>query len=117
MILVDTTIWIDHFRRGDARLIGLLEQGIVASHPMIRGELAVGSLSARDTVLGLLADLPSVVRADDDEVLELIERRSLHGRGLGFVDAHLLASCLLTPGTRLWSRDRRLTAAGRELGV
>lgn len=117
MILVDTSVWVDHLRRGDAALASLLQRSSVAMHPFVLGELACGSLQDRGMVLGLLRDLPAAVVAADAEVLHLIERRGLHGRGIGWVDMHLLASVLLTDGAQLWTRDRRLQDAAASIGV
>lgn len=117
MILVDTSVWIDHLRAGDAGLAALLENGRVLGHPWVAGELALGRLSAREEVLGLLANLPQAEVAEHREVMALIERRRLDGRGIGYVDAQLLAATLLTDCATLWSRDRRLRAAAEHLGV
>lgn len=116
MILVDTSVWVDHLRRGDARLADLLERGAVVIHPFVIGEIACGTLSSRSTVLDLLQDLPAAVIAESAEVLVFIERHVLHGRGIGYVDAHLLASVALTQGAKLWTRDRRLRVVAEELG-
>ena len=116
MILVDTSIWVDHLRRGDGRLSQLLERCLVVMHPHVLGEIACGSLKARQTVLELLQNLPAAVVADSDEVLGFIERHGLHGKGIGYVDVHLLASVALTEGSALWTRDKRLRAAAQELG-
>lgn len=115
MILVDTSVWIDHFRRGDRRLAGLLEQGRVVMHSFIVGEIACGDLAKRSQTLELLQDLPSARVAHDDEVLGFIARHALHGKGLGYVDMHLLASVALSPGTTLWTRDKRLMAVAEAL--
>ncbi|MEO8060018.1 MAG: type II toxin-antitoxin system VapC family toxin [Burkholderiales bacterium] len=115
MILVDTSVWIDHLRRGDALLSELLERGAVVMHPFVLGEIACGSLADRVVVLELLQDLPAAVVADKDEALSFIDRRGLHGSGIGFVDVHLLASVALTLGTRLWTRDKRLHAVAIDL--
>lgn len=117
MILVDTSVWIDHLRKTDPRLVRILGEGLVSTHPMVYGELALGSIAGRLEFLELLERLPAAVHAEDEEVMRLIESENLHGRGLGFVDAHLLAGCLLTPGTLLWSRDRRLAGVADSLGV
>ena len=117
MILVDTSVWVDHLRRGDSRLSELLERGAVAVHPFVVGEIACGSMSHRATVLELLRDLPTAVVADSDEVLGFIERHGLHGQGIGYVDVHLLASVALTDGATLWTRDRRLRTAAQALGM
>lgn len=116
MTLVDTSVWVDHLRGGDAALVALLEQSAVVMHPFVVGELACGSLQDRSAVLGLLRGLPAAVMATDDEVLHCIEHHALHGRGIGYVDAHLLASVLLTPGASLWTRDRRLRQLADGLG-
>jgi predicted nucleic acid-binding protein len=116
MILVDTSVWVDHLRRGDDRLSGLLEEGEVVCHPFIAGELACGHLRNRAEILSLLAELPHATVAHHDEVLELIESRGLHGKGLGGIDSHLLASALLSHCS-LWTRDRALARAARSLGV
>lgn len=113
MVLVDTSVWIDHLRRGNPGLSALLEEGAVLCHPFVIGELACGNLGNRDEVLKLLGELPSVPMAEHDEVLHLLGENRLHGRGLGWVDAHLLASAMLG-GFRLWTRDRSLgRAAGK----
>ncbi|WP_353203724.1 type II toxin-antitoxin system VapC family toxin, partial [Sphingomonas sp.] len=115
MLLVDTGIWIDHLRSGDAVLGRVLLAGNVLGHPMVTGELAMGSLADRIGFLTLLQRLPQAVRVSDAEVLALVERGTLFSRGLGFVDAHLLAATLLTPDARLWTRDKRLADAAAEL--
>lgn len=117
MILVDTSVWVDHFRTGVARLVELLGQSSVLSHPFVIGELACGQLANRGEILSRLGDLPSARTATHDEVLHMIEVRSLMGRGIGWVDAHLLASASLTPGARLWTLDRRLHSLANEMGV
>ena len=115
MILVDTSVWVDHLRRGDTQLAELLERGAVVMHPFVIGEIACGGLTDRASILELLQDLPMAVVADSDEVLGFIERQSLHGKGIGYVDVHLLASVALTGGTKLWTRDKRLRAAADDL--
>jgi predicted nucleic acid-binding protein len=117
VILVDTSVWIDHLRAGDPVLGGLLDRAAVLGHVFVRGELACGNLRRRGEILALLAGLPQAVVAADGEVMGLIERRRLMGRGIGYVDAHLLASALLTAGARLWTRDVRLGEVAREIGV
>lgn len=116
MILVDTSIWIDHLRHGNEKLAQLLASGQALAHPHIVGELALGSLQNRQAVLGALQGLPQISVATDDEVLHFIETNALAGIGIGYVDAHLLAAVRLSPGTKLWTRDRRLLAAGARLG-
>ena len=112
-MLVDTSMWIDMFRSGDSELVAALEADMVEMHPMVLGELAVGNLTARQRTLEQLAELPPAALATEEEVLECIERRRLHGLGIGYIDAHLIASCLIS-GATLWTRDRRLhdVAAG-----
>lgn len=117
MVLVDTSIWVDHFRTGDAALVSLLQAGRVCCHPMILGELACGNLQNRKQVLGLLSDLSACVEASHDEVLQMIEHHALMGKGIGFVDAHLLASCMLTGATQLWTRDKRLARIAQQLSI
>ena len=107
MILVDTSVWVSHFREGNAGLAALLTNGEVACHPFIIGELACGNLTNRTTILSLLKALPSTVVAEPEEILTFIENNHLMGRGLGYVDIHLLASALLTR-VSLWTLDKRL---------
>ena len=117
MILVDTAVWIDHFHRSEPVLVRLLEQGAVASHPMVVGELVLGSLKNRQEVVASLMAQHTVQVISDDEYLQFVEDRRLMSRGLSYVDVHLLASTLITPGTHLWTRDRRLHAVAEEAGV
>ncbi len=116
MILVDTSIWVDHLRAGDAALARLLERGAVLTHPWVIGELALGTLAQRQEVLGLLAGLPRAEVATAAETLRCIDHHRLHGLGIGYVDVQLLAAAHLTPDARLWTRDRRLAAAATRLG-
>ncbi len=116
MILVDTSVWVDHLRRSDAQLVDLLERAQVVMHPFVVGEIACGSLANRSTVLELLQDLPAASVAESDEVLAFIEHQALHGKGIGYVDAHLLASAALTGRAQLWTRDKRLLVAAEALG-
>jgi predicted nucleic acid-binding protein len=117
LLLVDSGIWIDHMRHRDPDLYEALLEERILGHPFVTGEIAMGSLKDRHDVLGLLPRLPQAEQARDEEVLELVEQRRLFSLGLGWVDAHLLASALLTPDTRLWTRDRRLREAAARLGV
>jgi predicted nucleic acid-binding protein len=117
VILVDTSVWIDHFRRADADLAALLEEGRVLIHPFVIGEIALGNLRRRGPILSLLHDLPRAARADDAEVLGFIERHGLHGIGVGLVDANLLASVSLAAPARIWTRDKRLKAVADRLGL
>ena len=115
MILVDTSVWVDHLRAGDARLVDLLEGNAVVMHPFVVGEIACGSLADRTQTLDLLQHLPMAAVAESAEVLGYIERHELYGKGIGYVDAHLLASAAIG-GTTLWTRDKNLLMAARELG-
>jgi predicted nucleic acid-binding protein len=117
VILVDTSIWIDHLRAGDPELGELLRDGQVLAHPWVTGELALGHLSRRSEILGLLHNLPQATVATDDEVLTLIDKRQLFGLGIGYVDAHLLAATTLTTAARLWTRDKRLAAVAVQHGL
>lgn len=117
MILVDTSVWIDHFRHGDVRLQQVLADGSAMVHPFVIGELALGSLRQRGVILESLAALPQATVAAPEEVLVLIAAEALHGRGIGYVDAHLVASVRLTPGAVLWTRDRRLATVAEEMGL
>lgn len=117
MILVDTSIWVDHLRVGDPRLIRLLTDVRVLAHPFVTGELALGNLDNRMPILSALQDLPQACVATGLEVLHFIEEKKLSGSGIGYVDAHLLAAVLLTPGTLLWTRDKRLLTIASSLGV
>jgi len=115
VILVDTSVWIDHLRSGEPALATALEGGRVLMHPFVLGELACGNLKNRSEVLWLLRDLPAAPTATDPEALVLIERRALMGRGIGYIDVHLLASTVLEGVARLWTRDRRLAETAAEL--
>lgn len=117
MILVDTSVWVDHLKRGNEELKQLLYSGRVASHPFVVGEVALGSLSKRADVLSALQNLPQAHVASHQEVLEFTEAKALHGIGIGYVDVHLLAAVRLTPGTLLWTLDKRLAAAAQRLGL
>lgn len=116
MTLADTSVWVDHFRRGNARLAQLLLDGEILSHPFVTGEIACGSLSKRSEVLSLLETLPKVAMAQHEEVLSLVATRKIHGRGLGWIDMHLLAAAVLS-ATPLWTLDKSLARAADELGV
>ena len=117
MILVDTSIWVEHLRRGAPALVQRLEEGQVCIHPFIVGELACGTLNARRQILDLLRALPQVPVADDEEILMFIEHHRLMGRGIGYVDVHLLASAQITDGTLLWTRDKRLGEIAAEMDI
>lgn len=117
MILIDTSVWIGHLRSGEPLLVAALESARVMMHPFVLGELACGNLANRSEVLGLLGGLPAALTATDPEALEFIERRALMGRGIGYIDVHLLASTALSSDTRLWTKDRRLAAVAMELDL
>ena len=114
MVLVDSSVWVDHFHRTDTRLVELLEAGEVVSHSLVIGELACGQLSHRQTTLALLHALPRAPEASTSEVIALIENRRLFGLGLGIVDVHLLAAARLADAT-LWTKDRALADAANRL--
>jgi predicted nucleic acid-binding protein len=116
-VLPDSSIWVDHIRQPNSELAQALRRRSVLIHPFVVGEVAMGSIAERGAVLAALLQLRRVVQADHAEVLDMVERHRLFGTGLGLIDAHLLASTLLTPGTRLWTRDRRLHEAAERLGV
>lgn len=117
MILVDSSVWVDHLRGGDATLARLLDDGRVIAHPFVVGELALGCLRQRELILTALQNLPQAVVASDTEVLCFIDQQALYGLGIGYVDAHLLASVRLTAGGSLWTRDKRLQAVAHRLGL
>jgi predicted nucleic acid-binding protein len=116
MVLVDTSVWIDHLRRGKVGLDMPLSEGQVLCHPFIVGELACGNLKNRSDILSLLHTLPAARTAEEGEVLQFIERHRLMGRGLGYIDVHLLASSFLSH-TPLWTFDKRLEDAAGLLGI
>jgi predicted nucleic acid-binding protein len=116
VILVDTSVWIDHLRAGNEALARLLERGAVLAHPWVIGELALGHLCQRQEVIALLNRLPQATTATPHEVLTLIEHHTLYGIGIGYVDAQLLTAAKLTDGAALWSNDRRLGVAASGLG-
>jgi predicted nucleic acid-binding protein len=117
VILVDTSVWVEHLRSASAILSALLEDGGVLGHPFVLGELALGNLRRRDDVLRVLRRLPQATSASHLEVLQFIDREALYGRGIGYVDAHLLAAARLTAGSKLWTRDRRLQTVAGQLGL
>jgi len=117
-VLVDTSVWVDHFRNRNEDLVNLLTLDMVLSHPLIVTELACGTPPApRSRTLADVATLSSVHQATQDEIRGFIEREQLYGLGCGVVDLALLASTLLTPGSRLWSLDRRLAQLAQRFGV
>lgn len=116
MTLVDTSVWVDHLRRGNQRLRRLLEEQLVLVHPFVVGELALGRIRRRSEILGLLADLPQVAVATHQEAMEFVERHDLEGAGVGWVDLHLLVSAALSRAG-VWTLDRRLSAAAQRLSL
>jgi predicted nucleic acid-binding protein len=116
VILVDTSVWVEHLRRGDPRLVSLLEAGEVLCHPFVVGELACGNLQRRTEILGLLKQLPEAPVLDHGEALGLVESAGLAGAGLGWVDVHLLGAARVA-GAGLWTLDRRLAGVAGRLGV
>jgi predicted nucleic acid-binding protein len=117
VILLDTSVWVDHLRTGDKVVAGLLDSGRVLVHTFVVGELALGNLRQRHVILSLLQDLPRAIAAMDQEVLHFIERHALAGQDIGYVDAHLLASTQLTTGASLWTRDKGLLRVAERLGL
>jgi predicted nucleic acid-binding protein len=116
LILADTSVWVEHLRRGSSRLGSLLRDGLVMVHPFVVGELALGRLKNRAEILGLLGQIPGAAPASHEEVLELVERHELAGSGIGWVDVHLLASAALSR-VSLWTLDRRLALVARRLSL
>lgn len=117
MILVDTSVWINHLRNNDPHLVRLLTGNSVLGHPFVRGELALGNLRQRNEILSALENLPQAAVAFDNEVNFFIEQHALFGLGIGLIDAHLLASTRLSGNTRLWTQDKRLLAAALRLNL
>ena len=117
MIVVDTVIWIDHFHRRDDHLADLLAEGRALIHPYVLGEIALGSLRDRSTFIEIAGKLPQSPVAEAKEVLNLIDSAGLAGSGIGYIDAHLIASTILMPNSTLWTRDKRLAIVAERLGV
>nr|VFJ53616.1 MAG: hypothetical protein BECKDK2373B_GA0170837_10439 [Candidatus Kentron sp. DK]VFJ57814.1 MAG: hypothetical protein BECKDK2373C_GA0170839_106123 [Candidatus Kentron sp. DK] len=115
MILVDTSVWIDHLSAAVPEMIRILDDGHVLVHPFVRGELACGNLKNREEILRLLGNLPQAPIATHTQAMKFIERHALMGRGVGYIDIHLLISTTLAGMTRLWTRDKRLIAVAMEL--
>ena len=117
MILVDTSIWVDHFRNVDPALVGLLESDQVFAHSFVIGEIACGTPKMRRDVIALLRSLPQIFEVTSDEVLHFIETNRLMGKGAGYVDMHILAATVMTAGTKLWTRDAKLRGLAQALAV
>ena len=117
MILVDTSVWVDYLRAGNESLVELLRRGEVLTHPFVIGEIALGDLRQRELVLGTLSRLPGAAVATHAEVMRFVDRRALFGRGVGYVDVHLLAAARLTTGASLWTYDKRLHQIAASLGL
>ena len=117
MVLVDTSIWVDHLRQSDPTLVALLQASSVLAHPFVMGELSLGGLHPDGDVLTTMHDLPQAQTATAPEMLHFVTQHALAGLGMGYVDAHLLAAVALTPGASLWTRDKRLHAAAARLGL
>ena len=117
MVLVDTSVWIDHFRGNDSVLAELLIKNNVLTHPFVRGELALGNLRQRDSILNLLDNLPQASVAYYEEINFFIEKNALFGLGIGLIDVHLLASTQIAQNTKLWTRDKKLMAAAMLLNL
>ena len=115
-ILADTSVWIKHLREGDQNLIQLLEQGLVACHPFIIGEIACGGIKNRSEIISLLNDLPSTDILDHSEIMEFIENRKIMNKGIGYIDVHLLGSALVSE-TPLWTFDRVLRKIAVQLSI
>jgi hypothetical protein len=116
MVIVDTSVWVSHFREGNNELANLLDNGEVVGHPYVVGELACGNLKNRNQILALLQSLPMSIKAEHEEVLELIESNQLMGKGLGYVDIHLIASAMLT-GIPIWTHDKKLEQVSKALHI
>jgi hypothetical protein len=117
VILADTSIWVDHFRADNPRMEALLSRGRIAMHPFVVGEIALGSLRNRRQKLDAMDQLRKVKVAQMSELRRMIEAHALYSKGIGLIDAHLIASCLLTTGTQLWTRDSALEKVAKSLGV
>jgi predicted nucleic acid-binding protein len=116
MALVDTSVWVSHLREGNSNLEKLLNDGEVLCHPFIVGELACGNLKNRTEILSLLQSLPMSIEAEHEEVLQFVENHQLMGKGLGYIDVHLIASAVLT-GVLIWTLDRKLDEVSTKLGL
>jgi predicted nucleic acid-binding protein len=117
VILADTSVWVDYLRGNDAEMCDRLQKGQVAMHPFIAAEISLRSLRNRKERLEEMESLLEITVAQLSEVRHMIESHALYSRGIGLTDAHLLASCLITPGTQLWTRDAALRKVAESLGV
>ena len=117
MILVDTSVWIDHLRKPEVKLQELLQNDEVVTHPLVRLELALGSIAHRENILSDLSLLPQVPVAETDQLFTLLERRKLYSRGIGVTDLHLIASSFIDQSLSIWTRDRRLGEIAEEFGL
>ena len=116
MVLVDTSVWIDHFHKTNIHLTGLLAEGFVFIHPFIIGELACGNIKNREEILILLQSLPQIKITDHNEIIYFIKKNKLYGKGLGYIDIHLLASCIID-NAKLYTRDKKLINIAKELNI
>jgi len=116
-VLLDTSVWIRHFKTSNLRVVQLLESESVVSHEFVVAEIACGSLKSREETLGYFQELITLPTVSTQEVMLLIESKRLYSRGIGLVDAHLLASTLIVPDTEIWTADKRLESIARELGI
>jgi hypothetical protein len=117
MILLDTSVWVDHLRKGNALAVQILESGLALTHAFVIGELACGNLKPRKEIIELLQALPHASMATDQETLNFIEQHKLMGQGIGYIDAHLLAATRLHGSARLWTRDKKLSLLANKLGL
>jgi predicted nucleic acid-binding protein len=117
MILIDASVWIEHVRARDEIMLSLIQDRLVLTHPFVIGELALGHVRRRDMVLAELQELPLAKIATDGEVLRFVASNRLFGLGIGYIDAHLLASCMLTKSSSIWTLDKRLRAAALKFGL
>lgn len=117
MILADTSIWVDHLRSSNPTMVSLLNRGKIAMHPCVVAEIALGSLNNRTLKLGAMDSLRRVKVAQLSEVRRMIEAHALYSKGIGLTDTHLIASCLITPGTQLWTRDAAMMRAAAPFGI
>ena len=117
MYLVDTSVWIDHFNKSEPLLVSFLNDNIVCTHPFIIGEIALGNLRQREIVIGYFQGLPQARIGSDFEVMHFISKKMLHGKGIGYVDAHLVTSALLMNNIYIWTRDKKLLKAAKQLNM